>query len=116
MDVEKVLETRIAENLSAVEYDGPQRFIWGALIPVLVELVAQVLTNCLNPEPALGQRMNIFQKARLRRELIEEVYDGDRKEYRRMEGRKVLAALVKSAEEAKPEEVEAVMSQVAKAK
>lgn len=116
------LKKQLADNLSDVDYDGPQRMFGQEILDLLVQMILSVLDGCLgatgsldNAKAAVGEnseRINFFQKARLKRELVTKVYGGSYKKFYASDGEAVLAAVVKTSDEASDSDQQALMEYV----
>lgn len=117
--VVSALEDRLRSNLDVVEYDGPARVFGQEVVGVLIEMILSVLDGCFGASGstsaaglAMQKRLNVFQRVKLKQEIIKQVYLGSRRHYNQDSGDRILEAVVKTAEESSEGEQAALLDYV----
>ena len=112
-------QTALSQELDAVS-DGnqPKKSIFATLLPLLIQILVTAADNCLKGgstvEVAANSAVNPspIVKARMRRLMIRDMYDGQPKRYKREGGPEMMEATFKAAASVGPSVMESVFTEL----
>lgn len=112
---QNAIEAELGMNDGA---SSPKKSIFAALWPLLVQILVTAADNCLKGgstvEVAANSAVNPgpIVKARMRRLMIRDMYDGQPKRYKREGGPEMMEATFKAAASVGPSVMESVFSEL----
>lgn len=96
---------------------SPKAGIFSALLPLLLQLLVQAVDGCMHTSSpataaATAMKPTPIVKARMRRMMIRDLFDGSPKKYREQGGDDMLEATFQAAAETGPEKVKALIEEI----